>query len=61
MENKILDFQFGPVCTNQTRPDYCVGSDQDEAEIHYDRWSTQEWCNFEKCEKDANYLRMHVL
>ena len=20
MENKILDFQFGPLCTNQTRP-----------------------------------------
>ena len=22
MENKILNFQFGPVCTNQTRPNY---------------------------------------
>ena len=51
MENKILDFQFGPVCANQTRPNYSVGSEQDEAEIQYDRWSTPEWCNCEKCEK----------
>ena len=51
MENKILNFQFGPVCANQTRPNYSVGSDQDEAEIQYDRWSTQEWSNCEKCEK----------
>ena len=33
MENKILDFQFGPVCANQTRPNYSVGSEQDEAQI----------------------------
>ena len=51
MENKILDFQFEPVCAKQTRPNYSVGSDQDEAEIQYDRWSTPEWCNCEKCEK----------
>ena len=51
MENKILDFQFGPVSTKQTRPNYSAGSDQDEAEIQYDRWSTQEWYNCEKCEK----------
>ena len=51
MENKILDFQFEPVCANQTRPNYSVGSDQDEAEIQYDRWSTPEWYNCEKCEK----------
>ena len=51
MENKILDFQFGPVCANQTRPNYSVGSDQDEAEIQYDRSSTQEWCSCEKSEK----------
>ena len=51
MENKILDFQFEPVCGKQTRQNYSVGSDQDEAEIQYDRWSTQEWCNCEKCEK----------
>ena len=50
MENKILDFQSGPVCSNQTCPNYSVGSEQDEAEIHYDRWSTPEWCNCEKCE-----------
>ena len=37
MEKKILDFQFGPLCANQTRPNYSVGSDQDEAEIQYDR------------------------
>ena len=42
---KIFNFQFGPVCANQTRPDYSVGSDQDEAEIQYDPWSTQEWSN----------------
>ena len=51
MENKILDFQFGPVRTNQTRPNYGVGSEQDEAEIQCDRWSTSEWCNCEKSEK----------
>ena len=33
MENKILDFQLGPVCANQIRPNYSVGSEQDEAEI----------------------------
>ena len=32
IENKVLDFQFGPVCTNQTPPNYSVGSEQDEAE-----------------------------
>ena len=36
MENKILDFQFEPMCTKQTRPNYSVGSDQDETEIQYD-------------------------
>ena len=38
MENKILDFQlqFGPVCANQTGPNYSVGSDHDEAEIQYE-------------------------
>ena len=51
MENKILDFQFGTVCANQTRPNYSVGSEQDEAEIQYDQWSTPECCNCEKCEK----------
>ena len=51
MENKILDFQFKTVCANQTRPNYSVGSEQDEAEIQYDRWGTPEWCNCEKCEK----------
>ena len=51
MENKTLGFQFEPVCAKQTRPGYGVGNDQDEAEIHYDRSSTQERCNCEKCEK----------
>ena len=51
MENKILDFQFGPMCANQTRPNISVGSDQDEAEIQCDWWSTPEWCNCKKCEK----------
>ena len=51
MENKILDFQFEPVYAKQTRENYSVESDQDEAEIQYDRWITQEWCKSEKCEK----------
>ena len=52
MENKILDFQFGPMCANQTLPNYSVGSEsKNEAEIQYDQWSTPEWCNCEKCEK----------
>ena len=51
MENKILDFQFGPVCANQIHLNCSVGSEQDEAGIQYDRWSTPEWCNWEKCEK----------
>ena len=42
MESKIFDFQFEPVCTKQTCPNYSVGNNQDEAEIQYDRWSTQE-------------------
>ena len=29
MENKIFDFQFGPVCANQTCPNDSVGSEQD--------------------------------
>ena len=32
MENKILYFQFEPVCANQTRPNYSVGREQDETE-----------------------------
>ena len=57
MKNKILDFQFGPVCTNQIRPNCSVGSKQDEAEIQYDPWSTPEWY---KMWKDINQLRMCV-
>ena len=37
MENKILSFQFEPVCANQTHPNYSVGSEQHEVEIQYDR------------------------
>ena len=33
MENKIFGFQFEPVCVKKSRPNYSVGSDQDEAEI----------------------------
>ena len=33
MKDKIVDFQFEPVCAKQTRPNYSVGSDQVEAEI----------------------------
>ena len=50
-ENKIFNFQFGPVCTNQTCPKCSVENNQDEAEIQYDQWSAHEWCNCEKCEK----------
>ena len=38
-------------CANQIRPNCSVGSEQDEAEIQYDRWSTLEWCIWKKCEK----------
>ena len=51
MENKTLVFQFGPVCANQTHPNYSVGSEQDESEIQCDQQSTPEWCSCEKCEK----------
>ena len=37
MENKVLDFQFELECAKQTRRNYSVGSDQDEAEIQYDQ------------------------
>ena len=40
----------------QTRPNYHVGSDQDEAEIQYDRLSKLEWCKCEKCEKMSTSL-----
>ena len=55
MKNKILNFQFGPVCANQT---CSVESEQDEAEIQHDRWSTTEWCNCEKCGNDS-FLVLH--
>ena len=35
----------------ETCPNNSVGSDQDEAEIHYNRLSSQEWCNCRKSEK----------
>ena len=50
MENKIFGFQLEPMCVKQTRPNYSVGSDQDEAEIQYDRLSTQVWFDCEKSE-----------
>ena len=56
MENKIHGFQFEPVCTKQTHPNYSVGSDQDGAEIQCDRLSTKEWCNCEKSEKLSTSL-----
>ena len=40
MENKIFGFKFEPMCIKQTRPNCSFGSDQDEAEIQYDRFST---------------------
>ena len=53
MENNILDFQFEPVCAKQARPNYSVGSNQDEAEIQYDRCSTHrsshQRCSMKKC------------
>ena len=56
MENKIYGFQFESMCVKQTCPNYSFGSDQDEAEIQYDRLSTLEWCNFQKCEKMSTSL-----
>ena len=56
MENEIFGFQFEPMCIKQTRPNYSFGSDQDEAEIQYDRLSTLEWCNCKKCEKMSTSL-----
>ena len=56
IENKIFGFQFEPMCVKQIRPDCSVGSDQDEAEIPYDKLSTLEWCNCEKCEKMSTSL-----
>ena len=56
MENKIFGFQFEPMCVKQTCPNYSVRSDQDEAEIQYDRLSTLEWCNCEKCENMSTSL-----
>ena len=46
MENKILGFQFEPVCTKQAKLQ-CRKSIMDPR----DRLSTQEWSNSEKCEK----------
>ena len=37
MENKIIDFQFGPVCANQIRPNCHVSSEPDEGEIQCER------------------------
>ena len=54
MENKILGFQFEPVCVKQTCPNYSVGSNQHEAEIQYGRLSAQEWYNCEKCEMSTS-------
>ena len=56
MENKIFGFQFEPVCVKQTCPNYSIGSDQNEAEIQYDRLSTLEWHNCEKCKKMSTSL-----
>ena len=53
---ETLDFQCGPVCANQTRPNYSVGSKQDEAEIQCDRWSAPEWYKYEKSEKISTSL-----
>ena len=44
------------MCVKQTRPNHSVGSDQNEAEIQYDRLSTLEWHNCEKCEKMSTSL-----
>ena len=56
MRNKILGFQFESMDIKQTCPNYSVGSDQEEAEIQYDRLSTLEWCNCETCEKMSTSL-----
>ena len=50
-----------PMCVKQTRPNPSVRSDQDEAEIQYDRLSTLEWCNCEKFEKMSTSLECMCL
>ena len=52
---------FESACAKQTRPNYSVGNDQDEAEAQLDRLT--EWCACKKCEEmpTANRLRMLVL
>ena len=57
MENEM----FESACAKQTRPNYSVGNDQDEAEAQLDRLT--EWCACKKCEEmpTANRLRMFVL
>ena len=54
---------FEPVCAKETCRNYSVGSDQDEIEIQFGRFSTQEWCTCEKCEKKptVDQFRMGVL
>ena len=56
MENKILDFQFGPVCANQTRPNYSVRSRNPVWPMECPRMA-QLW----KMWKDINQLRIHML
>ena len=51
------------MCAKETRPIYSDGSDQDEAEIQYDRLSTREWCTYRKGENmpTADQFTMRVL
>ena len=61
MENKILGFQFEPVYAKQTRPNYSVGSNQDEAEIRVWPMEYIRMVQLSKKWKDINQLRMRVL
>ena len=58
MDNKILDFQFGPLCASQICSNCSVGSDQDEAEIQYDRGVHQNGATGKNVKRYQ--LRMHV-
>ena len=63
MENKIYLNYVHQTNSPNSPPIYSVGSDQDEAEIKYDRLSTQEWCTCKKSEKmpTADQFSVHVL
>ena len=60
MSDKILGFQFVPVCLKRTGLSYSYGSGQNETETQRKKFSTQEWSNCRKCKKIQTCLEcMH--